>query len=75
MRKLELFPLIILISTLFTIIYRIPTSISFPILIVPIRGIKNPAMVKEIMDQYKKYVIETMNESDLFNLQQNAIIQ
>jgi hypothetical protein len=30
-------------------------------------------MVKEIMDQYKKYVIETMNESDLFNLQQNEV--
>ena len=25
-------------------------------------------MVKEVLEEYKKYVIETMNESNLFNL-------
>ena len=33
--------------------------------------ISKNTMIKEILEEYKKYVIETMNESNLFNLQNN----
>ena len=33
--------------------------------------VSKKTMVKEILDQYKKYVSETMNESNLFNLQES----